>query len=136
MGRNGAGKTSLIKTLLGLIPMSSGSADVLGMSSLKDHVQIRKRVGYVPEAHNLYKWMTIEETVRFVSAFYPTWDGSLCDELLCKFGLDPRKKIAELSRGMVAKTGLTLALSHKPDLLILDEPTGGLDAVIRKDQRP
>ena len=133
MGRNGAGKTSLIRALLGLTPISSGSATVFGLSSAAEHVEIRRRVGYVPESHHQYRWMTVAEIVRFTSAFYPTWDQELCDACVERFGLDRGKKIKELSRGMVAKVALTLALAHKPELLVLDEPTGGLDAVIRRE---
>lgn len=133
MGRNGAGKTSLIRALLGLTPISSGSATVFGLDSATRHVEIRRRVGYVPESHHQYRWMTVAEIVRFASAFYPTWDPELCDACIERFGLDRGKKIKELSRGMVAKVALTLALAHKPQLLVLDEPTGGLDAVIRRE---
>jgi len=133
MGRNGAGKTSLIRMLLGLTPITDGSATVLGLGSAKEHVEIRRRVGYVPETHHMYRWMTVHEIVRFCSAFHPSWNPELCEQLLTRFGLDPAKKIKELSRGMVAKVALTLALVHEPKLLVLDEPTSGLDAIVRKE---
>jgi ABC-2 type transport system ATP-binding protein len=133
MGRNGAGKTSLIRMLLGLTPVSGGKATVLGLDSAKDHVEIRQRVGYVPEAHHMYRWMSVREVCWFTSSFYPTWNPKVCERLLERFMLDPTKKIKELSRGMVAKVALTLALAHEPALLVLDEPTDGLDAVIRKE---
>jgi ABC-2 type transport system ATP-binding protein len=133
MGRNGAGKTSLIKMLLGLEPITAGSATVLGLDSERQSVRLRGLVGYVPEAHTMYRWMTVAEIARFVSAFYPTWDDALCAKLLDKYGLDPARRIKELSRGGVAKVALTLALAHRPKLLILDEPTDGLDAVVRKE---
>lgn len=133
MGRNGAGKTSLIRMLLGLTPISSGKGTVLGLDSKEDHVDIRRRVGYVPEAHHMYRWMTVREVCWFTSSFYPAWNAQVCDRLLDRFLLDPGKKISELSRGMVAKVALTLALAHEPPLLVLDEPTDGLDAVVRKE---
>jgi len=133
MGRNGAGKTSLIRMLLGLTTASAGAATVLGLDSAKQHVEIRKRTGYVPETHHMYLWMTVAEIARFTSAFYPTWNEKLCNDLIETFGLDRTKKIKELSKGMVAKVALTLSLAHEPRLLVLDEPTSGLDAVVRKE---
>ena len=133
MGRNGAGKTSIIRMLLGLTPISDGSATVLGLDPKKDHVEIRRRTGYVPEEHHMYRWMTVREVMRFCSAFYPTWNPALCAGLLDRFNLDPNKKVKSLSKGMVAKVALTLAMAHEPRLLVLDEPTSGLDAVVRRE---
>jgi len=133
MGRNGAGKTTLIRMLLGLTPITKGSANVLGMNPARRAVPIRRKVGYVPEEHHMYPWMRVGEVAWFTSAFYPTWDAALCARLLDRFGLDPQKRIRELSRGMKAKVALTLALAHRPPLLVLDEPTTGLDAIVRKE---
>ena len=133
IGRNGAGKTTTIRMLLNLLPATTGFASVLGFDPRKQSIEIKKRVGYVPEQHHFYKWMTIKESVRFTSSFYETWRDDKCAEMLKNFDLDPKKKIKELSKGMVAKLALTLALAHNPELLILDEPTGGLDAVVRRE---
>ena len=114
IGRNGAGKTTTVRMLLGLLPMSAGSATVLGRDARKESFDIKKRVGYVPEIHHFYQWMSIAELTRFTSSFYPTWQEAKCTELLKNFELDPAKKIKELSKGMVAKVALTLALAHDP----------------------
>ncbi len=133
IGRNGAGKTTTVRMLLGLLPMTAGSATVLGHDSRKHSFDIKRRVGYVPETHHFYQWMTIAELTRFTSSFYPTWRDDKCAELLKSFELDPAKKIKELSKGMVAKVALTLGLAHDPELLVLDEPTGGLDVMVRRE---
>ena len=133
IGRNGAGKTTTIKMMLGLLEPTSGSSTVLGLDSMKDSLEIRGRVGYVPEQHNMYQWMTVSEIMWFIKPFYPTWDDGECERLIKHFELDPKQRIKALSKGMVAKVALTIALSHHPEILILDEPTGGLDAVVRRE---
>jgi len=133
IGRNGAGKTTTVRMLLGLLPMTAGSATVLGLDARKRSFDIKRRVGYVPETHHFYQWMTVGELTRFTSSFYPTWQDEKCSELLDRFELDRSKKVKELSKGMVAKLALTLALAHDPELLVLDEPTGGLDVMVRRD---
>ena len=133
LGTNGAGKTTTIRMLLGLLRPTAGRANVLGMDARRKAVAIRKRTGYVPEDHHVYPWMTVGEVVRFVKAFYPTWDDKECLALLARFGLDVDKKVRDLSKGMVAKLALTLALAHNPELLVLDEPTSGLDPIVRRD---
>jgi len=95
--------------------------------------QLKRRIGYVPELHHLYGWMTVQEIIQFVSTFYGTWDAGLCDQLLSLFELPPDKKVKSLSKGMTAKLGLLLALAHRPELLILDEPTSGLDPLAREE---
>jgi len=133
IGRNGAGKTTTIKMMLGLLTPTDGAATVLGLDSQRQSLDIRGRVGYVPERHDMYRWMTISELMWFIKPFYPTWDDAECQRLLKHFELDPSKRIKELSKGMVAKVGLTLALAHRPEILIIDEPTGGLDAIVRRE---
>jgi len=133
VGRNGAGKTTLIRLLLGLLPADGGKAAVLGLDPARQAVEIRRKVGFVPDQHNFPRWMKIAELVRFTRAFFPTWNNELCTGLLERFGLPTDRKVKELSRGMLAQTALCLALAHEPELLILDEPTSGLDAVVRRD---
>ena len=132
-GTNGAGKTTTIRMLLGLLPAHSGSAQVLGFDAAARGVEIRRRTGYVPEDHHFYDWMKVRDLVRFTRAFYPTWSDEEAARLFKQFGLDESKRVKHLSKGMVAKLALALTLAHKPDLLVLDEPTGGLDPVVRRE---
>ena len=133
LGRNGAGKTTTIKMLLGLLPMTSGKAIVLGYSSKREPLKIKAEVGYVPEIRKMYDWMSVDEIVKFTSAFYGTWNQDTAERLLDRLHLDQHKKIKELSKGMVAKVSLILAIAHEPRLLILDDPTSGLDPVVRRE---
>jgi ABC-2 type transport system ATP-binding protein len=133
VGSNGAGKTTLLKHLLGLLRAHSGSVRVFGLDPVRDPVGVLSRVGYLSEERELPEWMRIDELMRYTQAYHPNWDVSYARELLETFGLDPSKKIKELSRGMRAQAGLVAAVAHRPELLILDEPSAGLDAVVRRD---
>ncbi len=132
-GRNGAGKTTTIKMLLGRLEPDSGSASALGFEPQRQGVELKRRVGYVAENQKMYDWMTVEETMRFSSAFYPTWDRKLADELCVRLELSKKDKLKNLSRGMYGKVALLLAMAHKPELLILDDATSGLDVMVRRD---
>lgn len=133
VGRNGAGKSTTIKILMNLIYPESGEVRVLGLKQPGQDMEIKRRVGYLSENPVFYEDMTAGWMARMVSRYYPTWDNGLYEGYLRKFSLDPRKKVKELSKGMVVKLGLTLALSHQPELLILDEPTSGIDPVVRHE---
>lgn len=133
LGRNGAGKTTTIQMLMDLLPRTSGSAKLLGLDSVKKSRQIKSRIGYVADGQRMYDWMKVDEIIWFCKGFYPDWDDALAEEHKTRLGLDGKKKVRELSRGMKAKLGLLLALAHHPELLILDEPTAGLDVVVRRD---
>ena len=133
VGTNGAGKTTLLKHLLGLLSAETGSVRVFGLDPVRDPVGVLRRVGYLSEERELPEWMRIDELMAYTRAYHPTWDGSYAHELLETFALDPSKKIKELSKGMRAQAGLIAAVAHRPDLLILDEPSSGLDAVVRRD---
>jgi ABC-2 type transport system ATP-binding protein len=133
VGVNGAGKTTLIKHLLGLLRPTSGTVRVLGLDPVRDPVNVLRRVGYLSEHREMPEWMRVSELLRYTQAYYPTWDMRYARELLDTFGLDPTKKVGGLSQGMRAQTGLVLAVAHRPDVLILDEPSSGLDAVVRQD---
>lgn len=133
LGRNGAGKTTTISMLLGLLRPTSGKATVLGHSSKTDPVKIRAEIGYVPEKQIMYDWMTVEEILWFTSRFYKNWNEKLAADLVGRFKLDPKRKLKHLSRGMVAEVCLILALAPEPRLLILDDPTSGMDPVVRRE---
>jgi ABC-2 type transport system ATP-binding protein len=133
VGANGAGKTTLLKHLLGLLRAATGSVRVFGLDPVRDPVGVLSRVGYLSEERELPEWMRINELMRYTQAFHPTWDSSYARELLETFALDPSKKIKELSKGMRAQAALIAAVAHRPKLLILDEPSSGLDAVVRRD---
>ena len=133
VGSNGAGKTTLIKHLLGLLRASKGSVRVFGLDPVRDPVGVLSRIGYLSEERELPEWMSIEELMCYTQAYHPSWDAAYARELLDTFALDPRKKIKELSKGMRAQAGLIAAVAHRPELLILDEPSSGLDVVVRRD---
>jgi len=133
LGENGAGKTTAIRILLGLLEADAGQASVLGLDSRRQGLEIRRRVGYVPDQPALYEWMTVEETGWFVAGFYPLGFEQHYVELTEYFELPRNRKIKELSKGMRAKVSLALAMAHKPELLILDEPTSGLDPLVRRE---
>lgn len=133
LGRNGAGKTTTIRALLNLLQPTSGKLTVLGLDSKAGSLEIRRRVGYLPEEPDYYPWMTVDEITRFNAAFYPRWDRGLVDGLLEQLELPRERRLRELSRGMQAKVGLVLALGSRPEILILDDPTSGLDPIVRRE---
>jgi ABC-2 type transport system ATP-binding protein len=133
VGENGAGKTTLIKHLLGSLKAQSGSVRVFGLDPVLDPVGVLGRVGYLSERRDLPGWMRVDEFMRYTQAFYPGWDDQYAARLLEQFQLDPAQKIKTLSQGQQAKTGLLTALAYRPELLILDEPSSGLDPVVRRD---
>jgi len=133
LGENGAGKTTAIKIMLGLLEPDAGKSTVLGLDSRKDDLQIRQKVGYVPEQPALYEWMTVEEIGRFIAAFYTEAFWPEYMRLAQSHQLPFGTKIQSLSKGQRAKVSLCLALAHDPELLILDEPTSGLDAMVRRE---
>ena len=133
VGENGAGKTTLIKHILGLLKAQSGSVRVFGLDPVLDPVGALSRIGYLSEQRDLPLWMRVDELLRYTQAFYPKWDAAYAEQLRRQFGLDPEAKVKNLSRGECAKAGLLLALAHRPELLLLDEPSSGLDPVVRRD---
>jgi len=133
VGPNGAGKTTTIKTLIGLLSPSSGNVKVFGLDPLQETVEIRQRIGYVPEKHFIYEWMKVKQVLKFTSEIYRNWDWEECNRITEFLALPEKLEVKKLSRGELAKLALTIALSHNPELLILDEPTSGLDPLIRRE---
>lgn len=133
IGSNGAGKTTLIKHILGSHYAQSGSVRVFGLDPVADPVKVLAKIGYMSEDRDVPSWMRVQQVIDFTSAFYPDWDSAYAKELLELFELDPKQRIRHLSRGQTARVCLLLALAHRPELLLLDEPSSGLDPVIRRD---
>ena len=133
IGANGAGKTTLIKHLLGLLRAESGSVRVFGLDPVADPVAVLSRIGYLSEENDLPGWMRVDELIRYSRAFYPAWDDAYAEELRRAFALDPTAKVKNLSKGQRARAGLLIALAYRPELLVLDEPSSGLDPIVRRD---
>src|SRR5438034_2458676 len=133
VGENGAGKTTLIKPVLGLLRAATGSVRVFGRDPVADPVGVLSRVGYLSEENDLPGWMRVEELLRYSRAFYPNWDDAYAERLRRDFELDPAAKIKHLSKGQKARVGLLIALAYRPELLVLDEPSSGLDPIVRRD---
>jgi ABC-2 type transport system ATP-binding protein len=133
IGGNGAGKTTLIKHILGLLKAQTGTVRVFGLDPVAQPVGTLGRIGYLSEDRDLPNWMRVDELMRYTRAFFPHWDPSYAEELRQAFDLDPSARIKHLSRGQRARAGMLIALAHRPDLLVLDEPSSGLDPVVRRD---
>lgn len=133
LGRNGAGKTTLIKTLLGLQKPTSGRASILGLDCFDSALAVRKRIGYMAEDQQMYGWMTVGQIIHWVAGFYPNWDSAFTDQLTDMLRLSKGTKVKALSKGQNSSLALLLALGHHPELVILDDPTLGLDPIARKD---
>lgn len=134
LGRNGAGKTTTIRMLMGFLKPTTGTSEVLGINSWRHSLEVRRRVGYVPEMPVFYDWMTVGQTIGLVAHYRKErWDWRVAETLLEQFALDEHQKVKHLSKGMRAKLSLLLALAFKPEVLILDEPTFGLDPIARRE---
>ncbi len=133
LGRNGEGKTTLLRLLIGWLPPKRGHIHVLGRDPARDGPTVRRRVGYVPHDLPLPKWMRVADYFRFLEPFYPTWSRATESALVERLDLDPRAKVNSLSKGQKAKHALIAALAHEPELLLLDEPFSGLDPLVRHD---
>lgn len=133
LGPNGSGKTTTMRLVLGLLRPLGGRITVLGDRMPDDAPRILARVGYVPEQPHLDVTLTVRELMTFQAAFYPSWDSAFAEDLLKRFELDDTRVFGRLSKGQKAKLMILLALAQRGDLLVLDEPTDGLDPVVRRD---
>lgn len=133
LGANGAGKSTAIRTLLNFIQPSGGSATICGLDIVRDSVQVKRHVGYLAGEVALYDKMTGHEFLDFLGDLQPPKSAGFVKELIKRFRADPNKPLGELSKGNRQKFGLIQALMHEPDVLILDEPTGGLDPLMQEE---
>jgi ABC-2 type transport system ATP-binding protein len=132
LGPNGAGKTTTIKILLGILRANTGSAEVLGVDTRRLGPVELARIGYVSENRQLPEWMTVGQFMAYSKAFYPAWSDSDAAGLVRAYELPLDRRLKDLSRGMRIKAALAGSLAYRPRLLILDEPFGGLDVLVRE----
>jgi ABC-type Mn2+/Zn2+ transport system ATPase subunit len=132
VGANGAGKSTTFKVLMNLERPDAGTAEVLGLDTAMRGPEVRAQVGYVPEHHGHgYRWMTCGRLLQHASAYYPAWEPTYAEHLSHALGLRLHRKVGTLSKGEARRLQLVLALAHRPRVLLLDEPTDGLDPVVR-----
>jgi ABC-2 type transport system ATP-binding protein len=132
-GRNGAGKTTTMKCLLNLLRPRGGSVRLFGLDPAKHEVEVKRRLAYVPDYVAFYPWMTVRETLDYLSSFRTKWNRETEGQLLERFRLDPAQRTAALSKGQRTQVALVAAICPEPDLLLLDEPTSGLDPIVRRE---
>jgi ABC-2 type transport system ATP-binding protein len=132
-GRNGAGKTTTIKCLLNLLRPDAGSIRVFGFDPVRDELEVKRRIAYVPDQVAFYPWMSVREALAYAASFRPGWNHSTEAALLERFRLDPSKPVTGLSKGQRTQLALIAAIGADPELLVLDEPTSGLDPIVRRE---
>lgn len=133
IGVNGAGKTTAIRMIVGLLAPDEGTVEIDGVGHRHDRIRVKAAIGYVPDRPKVYSWMRVGEAVAFARSFYPRWNQQRCRSLLRMFRLDESDRVGVLSKGQAAKLSLLLAICHEPALLVLDEPTNGLDPIVRDE---
>jgi ABC-2 type transport system ATP-binding protein len=133
LGRNGAGKSTTLKMLVDMVHPDYGRIELLGEDAASLSPATRGRIAYLAEGHPLYSWMTVQQAVASTLAFYPAANRQFVEQVLDHFALPPKAKIGRLSKGQRAQVSLALAIAPDPELLILDDPTLGLDTNVRRD---
>ncbi|MDU4698398.1 MAG: ABC transporter ATP-binding protein [Paenibacillus sp.] len=133
IGPNGAGKSTVIKTIMGMVLPEKGRISVLGQPVTGSEGSYKQHIGYISDENIYYEYLTMEQMKRIVAPFYERWDEALFTQYMELFELPKRKKIKDCSKGMKMKFSIALALAHHPTLLIMDEPTAGLDPVFRRE---
>lgn len=134
VGPNGAGKSTTLKVLLDLVRTEQGAAEVFGLNTRERAPEVRANIGYVPEFPTWgYGWMRVGRLLEHHALYYPTWDADYAAKLMQKFDLRTDRKMGVLSKGQARRVHLTMALAHRPPLLLLDEPTDGLDPFMRDE---
>lgn len=133
MGTNGAGKSTLIKCLLGLLRIDQGRASIFGCDAWDLSPEAKGRIGYVPQVVNLYGWMKVYHVIAYIGSFYPKWDSAWAGELAERWRVPFEDRVQTLSTGQLQALALVLAMGHRPDLLVLDEPVASLDPIARRE---
>jgi ABC-2 type transport system ATP-binding protein len=133
IGRNGAGKTTLLKIALGLLHAQRGTVKLFGLDPRTEAVEVKRRTGYVSTEQVFPPYLRVREVIEIHRSLFPTWDPALERELCSRFGLTGRERIEQLSTGQARRVGVLCAIAHRPELLLLDEPAGGLDPATRRE---
>jgi ABC-2 type transport system ATP-binding protein len=133
LGKNGAGKTTLIRIAMGMLEPQRGSVRVFGLDPREHPLEVKRRVGYVSEDQILPPFLTVADVVDIHRGLFPSWDDGMASQLGSRFGVDPRARIKNLSKGQARQVALMCAVAHRPELLLLDEPAGGLDPAARRE---
>jgi ABC-2 type transport system ATP-binding protein len=133
LGRNGAGKSTTLRIIMGITRATAGEVRLFGEATAAEKPALRRRIGYVAQEQNFYGWMTPQYLGKFLAGFFPSWDPGEYQRLLHLLDVPAERAIQTFSGGMQAKLALGAALAHRPELLVLDEPTAGMDAVTRRE---
>jgi len=133
LGKNGAGKTTLLRIAMGMIDPQQGSVRVFGLDPRTQPLEVKSRVGYVSEEQILPSYLRVDQVIALHKGLFPTWDDDLAHDMITRFSIPGRQKIKTLSKGQARQVALLCAVAHRPELLLLDEPAGGLDPAARRE---